>query len=80
VEHDAYKGFGHFKYTGRLGGSTHEWEIFRVSSFDCFNMAKADILRNYYSDLEISPQADTDEIKKQYRKLGWFLPDRIGLL
>lgn len=33
-------------------------------------MVKADAKRNYYADLEVSPTADTDEIKKSFRKLG----------
>jgi curved DNA-binding protein CbpA len=33
-------------------------------------MVKADAKRNYYADLELTPSADTDEIKKQFRKLG----------
>jgi len=33
-------------------------------------MVKADSRRNYYADLELSPTADTEEIKKQFRKLG----------
>lgn len=33
-------------------------------------MVKADAKRNYYADLELTPAADTEEIKKQFRKLG----------
>jgi curved DNA-binding protein CbpA len=33
-------------------------------------MVAADAKRNYYADLELSPTADTEEIKKQFRKLG----------
>lgn len=33
-------------------------------------MVKADVRRDYYADLGVSPGADTDEIKKQFRKLG----------
>jgi hypothetical protein len=33
-------------------------------------MVKADAKRNYYADLEIGQNADTEEIKKQFRKLG----------
>lgn len=33
-------------------------------------MVKLDYKRNYYADLEISPQASFDDIKKQFRKLG----------
>lgn len=36
-------------------------------------MAKADPTRNYYADLEISPDADITEIKKQFKKLGELL-------
>jgi len=33
-------------------------------------MVKADLTRDYYGDLEISPTADVVEIKKQFKKLG----------
>lgn len=33
-------------------------------------MVKADVRRNYYADLGVSPNAEQDEIKKQFRKLG----------
>jgi hypothetical protein len=33
-------------------------------------MAKADLSRDYYGDLEITPTADVSEIKKQFKKLG----------
>ena len=33
-------------------------------------MVKADLTRDYYSDLEISPSADVSEIKKQFKRLG----------
>jgi curved DNA-binding protein CbpA len=36
-------------------------------------MVKADAKRNYYADLELTSTADTEEIKKQFRKLGEFL-------
>ncbi|KAI9892056.1 MAG: hypothetical protein M1814_001761 [Vezdaea aestivalis] len=40
-------------------------------------MAKAEPLRDYYADLDLTPQADVDEIKKQYRKLALkYHPDR----
>ncbi|KAF2840165.1 heat shock protein DnaJ, partial [Patellaria atrata CBS 101060] len=40
-------------------------------------MVKADPKHNYYADLDISPNADTDEIKKQFRKLALkYHPDR----
>lgn len=35
-------------------------------------MVKVDFKRNYYADLEVSPQAKLDDIKKQFRKLGKF--------
>lgn len=35
-------------------------------------MVKADSRRNYYADLEVDASADTEEIKKQFRKLGTF--------
>jgi len=33
-------------------------------------MVKADVKRDYYADLELKSGADTEEIKKQFRKLG----------
>jgi curved DNA-binding protein CbpA len=40
-------------------------------------VTKADPKRNYYADLEISPSATTDDIKKQFRKLArLYHPDR----
>ena len=33
-------------------------------------MVKADNRRDYYGDLEVKPDADTSEIKKQFKKLG----------
>lgn len=33
-------------------------------------MVKADLTRDYYGDLEISPNATEIEIKKQFRSLG----------
>ena len=33
-------------------------------------MVKADPRRDYYGDLELSPTADANEIRKQYHKLG----------
>jgi len=33
-------------------------------------MVKADLTRDYYGDLELAPNADTAEIKKQFKKLG----------
>lgn len=33
-------------------------------------MVKADAKQNYYEDLQVPPNATTDEIKKQYRTLG----------
>ncbi|KAK8206402.1 DnaJ domain-containing protein, partial [Phyllosticta paracitricarpa] len=40
-------------------------------------MVKADPKRNYYADLEVTPDADADDIRKQFRKLAlkWH-PDR----
>lgn len=35
-------------------------------------MVTADPKCDYYADLEIPPSADTVEIKKQFKKLGWF--------
>ncbi|KAL1960818.1 hypothetical protein VTO42DRAFT_5801 [Malbranchea cinnamomea] len=40
-------------------------------------MVKADVRRDYYADLGLSPSAETDEIRKQFRKLALKLhPDR----
>lgn len=33
-------------------------------------MVKADNRRDYYGDLEVKPDADASEIKKQFKKLG----------
>jgi curved DNA-binding protein CbpA len=33
-------------------------------------MVKADPKVNYYSALEVTPTASTEDIKKQFRKLG----------
>jgi hypothetical protein len=38
-------------------------------------MVKADVKQNYYEDLKLSPNATTEEIKKQYRSLGEFEVD-----
>lgn len=35
-------------------------------------MAKFDATRNYYADLELSPSASSEDIKKQFRKLGMY--------
>ena len=36
-------------------------------------MVKADATRDYYSDLELPPGCDGNEIKKQFKKLGELL-------
>jgi len=33
-------------------------------------MVKADVRRDYYADLGLQSSAETEEIKKQFRKLG----------
>lgn len=33
-------------------------------------MVKPDVSRDYYADLGVGPNADQEEIKKQFRKLG----------
>lgn len=37
---------------------------------DDINMVKADVRRDYYADLGLAPSAESEEIKKQFRKLG----------
>ena len=37
-------------------------------------MVKADVKRDYYADLELKPNAEPEEIKKQFRKLGRRIP------
>ncbi|PSS25891.1 hypothetical protein M430DRAFT_208043 [Amorphotheca resinae ATCC 22711] len=40
-------------------------------------MVRADLTRDYYGDLEISPNADVNDIKKQFKKLALlYHPDR----
>lgn len=40
-------------------------------------MVKADLSRDYYGDLELSPNADANEIKRQFKKLALqYHPDR----
>ena len=43
-------------------------------------MVKLDYNKNYYAELEVTPKATLDEIKKQFRKLGkaFFLFWRIS--
>ena len=36
-------------------------------------MVKADVKRDYYADLELQQNATPEEIKKSFRKLGWFI-------
>lgn len=33
-------------------------------------MAKPDVRRDYYADLGLAPSAESEDIKKQFRKLG----------
>jgi DnaJ-class molecular chaperone len=33
-------------------------------------MVKPDVQRDYYADLGLTPSADLEDIKKQYKKLG----------
>jgi len=40
-------------------------------------MVKADVRRDYYADLGLGPSAESEDIKKQFRKLGEFCVDRI---
>ena len=35
-----------------------------------FTMAKADSRKDYYADLGLAPNAESEDIKKQFRKLG----------
>lgn len=43
-------------------------------------MVKADAKRNYYADLELTPAADTEEIKRQFRKLGKSSSSTLSIL
>lgn len=46
-------------------------------------MVKADVRRDYYADLGLGPSAESEDIKKQFRKLGRYkliVFRRIGLL
>ena len=43
-------------------------------------MVKVDYKRNYYADLEVSPQAKLDDIKKQFRKLGKLFPMSVSAI
>lgn len=43
---------------------------FRLARLHLSRMVKADVRKDYYADLGLGPDADTDEIKKQFRKLG----------
>lgn len=36
-------------------------------------MVKADVRRDYYADLGLGPSAESEDVKKQFRKLGGFL-------
>jgi curved DNA-binding protein CbpA len=36
-------------------------------------MVKADVKNDYYADLDLTPTADAEEIKKQFRTLGDYL-------
>ncbi len=33
-------------------------------------MVKVDVTRNYYAELELTPAATAEEVKKQFKKLG----------
>jgi curved DNA-binding protein CbpA len=33
-------------------------------------MVKLDVRRDYYADLHLTPSADAEDVKKQFRKLG----------
>lgn len=35
-------------------------------------MVKADVRRDYYADLGLLPSAPSEDVKKQFRKLGEF--------
>lgn len=40
-------------------------------------MPKWDKTRDYYADLELSASASTEEVKKQFKKLGKFRPSLL---
>jgi DnaJ-class molecular chaperone len=45
-------------------------------------MVKADLTRDYYGDLELPQNADINDIKRQFKKLGMisslsYLPDKL---
>lgn len=41
-------------------------------------MVKADVRRDYYADLGLTPSAESEDIKKQFRKLGMGGSGTIG--
>jgi DnaJ-domain-containing protein 1 len=40
-------------------------------------MVKSDVRADYYADLGLSPSAEAEDIKRQFRKLGERQSDRI---
>ena len=42
-------------------------------------MVKVDVNRNYYAELELTPAATAEDVKKQFKKLGKVSLDRPNL-
>jgi DnaJ-class molecular chaperone len=40
-------------------------------------MVKPDVKVDYYADLDLPPNADAEDIKRQFRTLGEYIPKRL---